>query len=258
VESEEQLNEMNREYHKWHSPVLNREMELLVFGDSGARVIVFPTSRGRFYDWENREMIKALGHHIDQGWIQVYCVDSVDFESWWNFEAHPRDKAARHLAYQKYIVGEVLPFTKKKNDNNFVIALGASMGAYHAMSISLRYPESFNRCIGMSGPYDFKQMSGPYSVFNWIFDYYDDNVNECNPVPFVYSSTEEHIRQIRKVDTIFAIGETDPLYDSNRLLSEALSARDVPHAFRVWGGFAHDWPYWHEMVLHYIGGDGTR
>jgi len=28
---------MNREYRSWYSPRLNREMELLVFGHSGAR-----------------------------------------------------------------------------------------------------------------------------------------------------------------------------------------------------------------------------
>src|ERR1700679_139168 len=84
--------EMNREYHKWHSANLNRDMELLVFGHSGARVLVFPTSCGRFYDWENREMVKTLSHHIDQGLIQLFCVDSVDAESWWNMDAHPKDK----------------------------------------------------------------------------------------------------------------------------------------------------------------------
>jgi esterase/lipase superfamily enzyme len=38
---------MHREHHRWFSPALGREMELLVFGHSGARVIVFPTSQGR-------------------------------------------------------------------------------------------------------------------------------------------------------------------------------------------------------------------
>ena len=51
---------MNREYHKWFSPRLGREMELLVFGHSGMPVIVFPTSMGRFFDYENRGMIDAV------------------------------------------------------------------------------------------------------------------------------------------------------------------------------------------------------
>jgi len=74
---------MNREYHAWHSPSLNRNMELLVFGHGGSRVLVFPTSMGRYYEWEDRGMMGALGEHIERGWIQLYCVDSVDEESWY-------------------------------------------------------------------------------------------------------------------------------------------------------------------------------
>jgi esterase/lipase superfamily enzyme len=43
---------MNREFHRWHSPALGRDMDLLVFGHAGARAIVFPTSMGRFFEWK--------------------------------------------------------------------------------------------------------------------------------------------------------------------------------------------------------------
>ncbi|MDW8326903.1 MAG: hypothetical protein RMK99_10080, partial [Anaerolineales bacterium] len=69
---------MNREYHRWYSPHLNRDMELLLFGYGGARMLVFPTSLGRFYEWEDRGMIEALREHLERGWIQMFCVDSVD------------------------------------------------------------------------------------------------------------------------------------------------------------------------------------
>ncbi|MBF8283873.1 MAG: hypothetical protein HW378_2788, partial [Anaerolineales bacterium] len=52
---------MNREYHRWYSPSLNKEIELLVFGHAGARMLVFPTSLGKFYEWEDRGMVGALG-----------------------------------------------------------------------------------------------------------------------------------------------------------------------------------------------------
>ena len=88
---------MNREYHSWHSPALHRNMELLIFGHAGARVLVFPTSKGRFYEWEDRGMMGALGEHLEQGWVQLYCVDSVDEESWYAFWKHPGDRAWRHI-----------------------------------------------------------------------------------------------------------------------------------------------------------------
>ena len=51
---------MNREHHRWYSPALRRDMELLVFGYGGTPLLVFPTSMGRFYEYEDRGMIDAV------------------------------------------------------------------------------------------------------------------------------------------------------------------------------------------------------
>ncbi len=73
---------MVREYHTGYSSRLGREMEILVFGHAGLPVMVFPTSCGRFYDFEDRGMVAALAAKIDSGQVQLFCVDSVDAESW--------------------------------------------------------------------------------------------------------------------------------------------------------------------------------
>ncbi len=49
---------MKREYHKWYSHSLKKEMELLVFGYAGAKVLFFPPRMGRFYDYENWKIIR--------------------------------------------------------------------------------------------------------------------------------------------------------------------------------------------------------
>ena len=56
---------MNRQYHKWFSPNLYREMELLVYGHCGARVLLFPTRCGRFFDYENLRIIESIRHFIE-------------------------------------------------------------------------------------------------------------------------------------------------------------------------------------------------
>ena len=246
---------MNREYVKWNSKNLDRDMEMLIFGDRGQRVIVFPTSCGRFFDWENRGMLETMQGYIESRQIQVICVDSVDPESWWNTSAHPTDRAKRHMAYQKYVVEEVLPFSKKKNENDFVIALGASMGAYHAINIALRYPEHFNRTIGFSGPYDMRQMSQPFPLFNWIHEYYDEYILQCDPISYVRElQDKDKLQKIKEMEIIFAMGKTDPLYPGNQDFTHELWAKDIWHAYRVWEGFAHDWPYWKDMIHLYLGG----
>ena len=75
---------MNREYHRWWSRDLQRDMELLVFGHAGTKVLVFPTSMGRYFEYEDNQMVAAVADRIEAGQLQIYCVDSVDGESWYN------------------------------------------------------------------------------------------------------------------------------------------------------------------------------
>ena len=83
---------MQREYIKWHSPSLHRDMELLAFGHRGFPVLVFPTSGGTFREYEDRGMVTALSSKIDRGELQIICVDSVDQDSWYNDKVHPSQR----------------------------------------------------------------------------------------------------------------------------------------------------------------------
>lgn len=237
---------MNREYHRWYSPALNRDMELLVFGHAGARVLVFPTSRGKFYEWEDRGMMDALRQHLDSGWLQLFCVDSVDAESWYNWWAHPGGRAYRHAQYDGYLFNEVLPFTLSKNSNPFLITLGASFGAYHAANFGLKHPDKVDRILALSGLYDIRSFTGGYS---------DDYVFFNNPVQFVAAENDEtRLSQLRHIDIILATGRDDRLMQQARDLSAVLWSKAIGNALREWDGWSHDWPYWQRMVQLYIGG----
>ncbi len=48
---------MTRDYHRWYSRSLDRDMELLVFGHGGPPVMVFPSSMGAFFEYEDRGMV---------------------------------------------------------------------------------------------------------------------------------------------------------------------------------------------------------
>jgi esterase/lipase superfamily enzyme len=81
-------------------------------GHWGKPIIVFPCSRGRYFDCEGLGMIEATAGFINAGKIKLFCVDSVDEESWYNFAVSPSDRNARHEAYDRYIVEEVIPFIR--------------------------------------------------------------------------------------------------------------------------------------------------
>ena len=60
-------------------------------------------------------MVEALGHKIQAGQLQLYCVDSIDWESLYCDWCHPADRLRRHSAFEEYVLNEVLPFMAMKN-----------------------------------------------------------------------------------------------------------------------------------------------
>jgi esterase/lipase superfamily enzyme len=237
---------MHREYQRWFSPAVGKDMELLIFGHAGARVLVFPTSQGKYYEWEDRGMVGALGEHLERGWLQLYCVDSVDEFTWYARNAHPAERARRHGFYEEYLLNEVLPLSVHRNPNPFLITTGASFGAYHAMNLALRHPHLVGRMLGLSGLYDIKKQTGGYS---------NDAVYFHNPSDFVQHEYDpSRLEALRRLDIILAIGRDDPMRGDNEWMSQALWSRGIGNALRLWDGWAHDWPWWRQMVVRYIGG----
>ena len=236
---------MNRDFHRWYSGNLGRDMEMLVFGYSGARVLVFPTSKGRYYEWEDQGMIHSMADSIERGYVQVFCVDSVDEESWYARWKWPGDRAWRHVEYDNYITREVIPLTQR-NPNPFMIAIGASFGAYQAMNFALRHPDLVGRVLAMNGLYDIR---------DWIGEHYDDNVYFNNPVDYVKNENDPaRLAQIKNMDIILTTSETEPLRGATEYFSQVLWDKGIWHSLRIWNGWAHDWPYWKQMVSLYLSG----
>jgi len=241
---------MLREYHKWLSPVLNKEMELLMFGHSGAAVLFFPTRTARFYDYENWRIIDAIKDKIEDGYLQVFCVDSLDIESFYA-DTHPTDKIKRHIAYEQYILTEVLPFIRKKNKSNYIISAGCSLGGYHALNIAFRHPAEFNKVVGMSARYDLTLAS--HSFPDLLNGYIDEDIYFNMPSMFLSNLTDETIlEQLRRLSVSIIIGREDPFYENNLHLSAVLTDKKIPHDLYVWDEEAHRPRYWRKMVQLYL------
>lgn len=237
---------MHHEIQTWHSPVLGRDMTLQVIGHGGARVLVFPSSMGTHSEWPDRRMHIVLREHIDNGWIQLFCLDQPHHENWGNDAVALGQRAWVHQLYYRYVYDEVLPFTLSKNASPFAITTGASLGATHAATFGFRYPDAIQRILGMSGLYDLKRLTGGYS---------DENLYACNPMDFMqHEHDAARLAAFRKQDIIFAIGRDDPVAGNNREFSSLLWEKGIGNALRLWDGHAHDWPFWEKMARIYIGG----
>lgn len=238
---------MNREYHRWYSDRLGRDMELLVYGHDGPATLVFPTSMGRFYEFEDHGMVACLAASIERGSLRLVCVDSVDAESWYHWTAHPHDRLQRHLQYETYLVDEVLPLVRSWNPDKpdlRITALGCSLGAFHAALLALRHPWLVNRMLAISGKYD-------NSTF---LDGYTDHTSYLtNPLAFVPGLFDESFLQpLRDMEIVIVTGSTDPHVDEARQLSTVLWEKRVANSLDIWDGWMHDWPYWQAMVTKHL------
>ena len=177
---------MNREYHKAYSHELNRDMELLVFGHAGQPMLVFPSSMGKFFEYEDTGMIRVLAGKIESGGLQVFCVDSVDSESLYNKGVHPGSRIWRHVQYERYLLNEFLPFLKWKNWASQIAVTGCSFGGYHALNFALRHPDLVSSCVSMSGSFDIR---------SFLDGYYDDNVYFNNPVDYLANMSGRMVPQ---------------------------------------------------------------
>jgi esterase/lipase superfamily enzyme len=237
---------MHRQHHHWHSAALGRDMELLEFGHGGARAVAFPTSMGRFHDWEDRGLVAALAEQIERGILHLFCVDSIDGESWYAGDRPVADRVARHVQYDRYLVEELVPFTRRQNGTAFLISMGASFGGYHAANFGLKHPTIVNRVLSMSGLMD---------VSRFLHGHYDEDCYFNNPVHFLANEHDPvRLEALRRMDIILAVGREDGLCESNERLSAVLWDKEVWHALRIWDGFAHDWPVWAAMLRLYVGG----
>jgi esterase/lipase superfamily enzyme len=226
-------------------------MELLVFGHAGAKVLVFPTREGRFYDYENWGLVEALRRSIDAGYIRLYCVDGADSDSLYCRSVPPSVRTSRHRQYESYILEEAIPFMRSENGVPSLIAHGCSIGAYHAMNLALRHPSLFCKVVALSGRYDLTRPVGPFE--DLFGGYYDQDVYFITPNHFLPNLNDVNLLEaLRRMDITLAVGEQDPFHDSNRVLSRALTDKGIPHRLAIWPGEAHRARYWREMVPHYL------
>ncbi len=237
---------MRRDFHRWYSPSLGRDMELLVFGHAGAPVLAFPTSMGRFYEYEDFGMVGALSEHLERGWIQLFCPDGIDGESWYNRSIHPHNRALRHNQYERYLLDEVVPLIRQVNSNGFLMTTGASFGAYHAANLAFKHPDLFSRVVALSGQYDLAFL---------LRGYMDEDCYFNSPMTYLPNLTDErYLGAMRDHLQIIlcAGGWSDICHQGTVDLSAVLRNKGIPHTLDIWDQAWHDWPWWRQMTQKHI------
>ncbi len=245
---------MQIEEHTWHSPALNRQMTLKVYGHWGDPYIVFPCSRGRYFDYEGLGMIDAIAGFIDGGKIKLFCVDGIDAESWYDFGIPPARRNQRHEYYDRYITDEVVPFIRDHCGREDIRPMtnGCSMGAYHAVNFFFKHPDLFQGTIALSGLYrldrpEFGLVGGD------LKDVYFNS-----PLTYLPGlSDPELLDEIRRCTIIVCAGQgawdEEALADT-RHLESICREKNIPAWIDIWGhDVSHDWPWWYKQMNYFLG-----
>ncbi len=238
---------MNREYRVIHSETLGHPMEMIVFGHSGKPMLVFPSQEGRFFDYENFGMPETISNFIEEGKIQLYCVDSIDNESWFNKEASPEYRAKRALDYERIIVEDVVPHIYADgHEGAGIIAHGCSFGAFHTANFFLKYPEIFDLGIALSGCYDIGfTMNG----------FWNDDAEAGNPLSYSSHLSYNKIQKLQDNLLIICSGQGpwEEWTGEAIELAKNLKEVDIPVFLDLWGyDVAHDWPWWKKQIVYFL------
>jgi esterase/lipase superfamily enzyme len=232
--------DLREEYHKWYSPAIGRDFEMLVFGHEGYPVILFPTSQGSYYQNKDQGLIGTAHWFLERGKAKIYCPDSVDAWSWYNKSIPPGQRAWHHTLYDRLLLEEVLPRVRHETGYSRVAVAGCSFGGYHATNFAFRHPGLTGYCFSMSGVFDIR---------SFVDGYYDDNVFFNNPVDFIPGAREP---ELWNMGIVLGTAERDICRGQNERMSRLLADKNITHWLDVRPGRDHDWPVWKEMFPHYL------
>ena len=199
-------------------------MEMLTFGHGGQPVIVFPTSMGAFFEYEDRGMVKALAAKLDAGALRLFCVQTVDEESFYA-KRHPRERIERYLQWERSLLHEFMPFAKHVTGHDTFGVTGCSFGAYHAFTMALRHPDVFTSCITMGGAFDLTR---------FLDGYYDQDAYLLCPPHFLPNLNDEwFLERFRRNKWVLVTGEADICRTATEQAAALLAAKSIPHSCKV-------------------------
>ena len=234
---------------KQFSDHLNQDMELKIYGIGGKPVLVFPTLKGRYSDFENFGMVESVQPLIEEEKITLITVDSIDELSLANEMISPARRILRHEEYDQYIIKEVVPFIQKEIvPNRKILTTGCDMGGYHAVNFFFRYPDVFDGTLSLSGWFQLQQYVG---------NFLNSSVYFHSPLRYLPNLTDDwYLNKFRQSQIVICVGqgrwEEVPLANAHAL-EQVLNEKEIPCWFDYWGiDVNHDWPWWRKQFPYFL------
>ncbi len=238
---------MSRLIDRWHSPHLDRTVEVARWGHVGVPVLVFPTAGGDALEIERFDLVAACGGLLAEGRVKLYSCDSINGRAILAGEGDSLHRCWILRRFLEFIGHELAPAIHAdcSSDHIEIVTAGSSIGAFNALSAVCRYPHVFRHAICMSGTFDLEpMMHGPL----------DDNFAWASPLHFLPTLDEGHMARLRERSVVLASGEGahEDIGESWHV-AHLLGLAGVPNRVDPWGPeWPHDWPLWRAMLPRYL------
>lgn len=240
---------MYRDAISYHSNVLGEDLGVIVYGMTGYPIIVFQTQDSKCTNYEDFGMISELADYIDGGKVQLFCVDSIDQESWSNTNGDKSWRSQRQEDYFRFVTDELVPYVHDRNGSDLrPLATGCSMGATHSAIAALRRPDLFQGCIALSGVYRTSFFFG---------DWMDENLYMNDMVQMLHDLPADHpyIDLYNHRSLCFCVGQgawEDGLSDL-RDMDASFKRLGINAWCDFWGyDVNHDWPWWKKQMRYFL------
>lgn len=244
---------VRRQHVELQVPDSDHRLSLIAYGHFGRPLLVFPSEAGRAWDFENNGMLGAVQGLIDEGRVKLYCVDSLDAMTWSDSSIPIEERAVRHGVYTRWLVERAIPWIQADTaGGGELMAMGCSLGAYHAVHLALQRADLVPLAMGFSGNYD---------VSTWrAWGERGDAAYFANPMDYVANLHGDHLDWLReRVSVLLVCGqgawETHPTgsLPSTRRMAGLLNDKGIRCELDLWGhDVSHDWPWWRKQFAHHL------
>lgn len=242
--------QMERREHVIYSSHLKKDMHIIQYGHSGLPFLGFPTQCAPCTNYEDFGVTRVLGTYLEDGQMQLFCVETVDGESWCCNDGINTWRSARQESYHRFIVDEVIPLIRKFSPQGIrPFVMGIDMGATQAAISFFRRPELFCGILALSGIYD----SSVY-YHGWMNSTLYDNSVEC----FLANMPEDHpwIREYNSSIILMCCGKgawEDECCRTLKNLERILHRKRINAMIEYWGeDVSHDWVWWKYQLEYFI------
>lgn len=232
------------------SPQLGRPVHMWRFGWYGKPVLVFPSAAGFAHEWKSQGMVDVLAPLIGGGRIKLYCPESNVAAAWTRKDEHPALKIRHHLAYERFVMDTLVPQIRNdcRSPDMRIAVTGCSLGGLYAALFALKYPETFDFALCMSGRY--------WSP-TFLDGFQNQDVYFNNPLAFapnLHGAELERIRRNTFLTMVCGQGKWEEgCIEETQALCDVFESKGIPHQRDIWGrDVKHDWEWWKRQALFHF------